>query len=142
MDSNTLSFFTMITDWLERYAHSHISRTIAKLRDHYYILRFRSVVRSVVFHYVKCRRDLIQPAPPLMAALPAQRAKAHLPPFTFVGIDYLGPYDVVILVKVRWIVLFTCLTTRAVHLEVAHTMDTHSFLMAFSRFTDRRRLPT
>ena len=42
----------------------------------------------------------------------------------------------------RWIVLFTYLTTRAVHLEIAHTMDTHSFLMAFSRITDRRGLPT
>ena len=37
--------------------------------------------------------------------------------------------------------LFTCLVIRAVHLEVAHHMDTDSFLMCFQRFTSSRRHP-
>ena len=31
----------------------------------------------------------------------------------------------------------TCLTTRAVHIEVAHRANTDSFLMAFRRFISR-----
>ncbi|GBM55041.1 hypothetical protein AVEN_228203-1 [Araneus ventricosus] len=37
-----------------------------------------------------------------------------------------------------YIVLFTCATTRALHLELAPTMTTESFLMAFRRFISRR----
>ena len=41
----------------------------------------------------------------------------------------------------RWLCLFTCLETRAVHLEMAWGLDTDTFLNAFSRFTSRRGVP-
>ncbi|KAJ8049156.1 hypothetical protein HOLleu_01771 [Holothuria leucospilota] len=67
-----------------------------------------------------------------MADLPPARVTSSNPPFTFTGIDYFGP----LFVKVgrshvkRYGCLFTCLTVRAVHIEVAHTLDTDSFLNA------------
>ena len=36
--------------------------------------------------------------------------------------------------KKRWVVLLTCLTSRAVHLEVLHSMDASSFICALRRF--------
>ena len=57
--------------------------------------------------------------------------------FERVGIDYGGPY----LTnqgpgKQRaklYLCLFTCLVTRAVHLELAYGLDTDSFINAFTR---------
>ena len=66
--------------------------------------------------------------------------KADHPPFTFVGVDLFGP----LLVKQgrselkRYGVLFTYFTTRAVHIEVAHSLDTSSFIQSLRRFVARR----
>jgi hypothetical protein len=56
------------------------------------------------------------------------------------AVDYFGPW----LVKEgrrevkRYGVLFTCMASRAVHLEIAHSMDTSSFINAYRRFVGRR----
>lgn len=78
-----------------------------------------------------------------MAPLPIARLQPFIRPFTYVGLDYFGP----VLVKVgrsqvkRWIALFTCLTIRAVHLEVVHSLSTQSCIMAVRRFIARRGSP-
>jgi hypothetical protein len=79
-----------------------------------------------------------------MAPLPADRLKAYIPAFTNVGVDYFGPLYVSIgrRVEKRYGCLFTCFTTRAIHIELAHTLDGDSFLMAFRRFVSLRRTPT
>ena len=42
----------------------------------------------------------------------------------------------------RWCCLFACLTTRAVHIEVAESLDTESCLVAVTRFLARRGYPS
>ena len=65
-------------------------------------------------------------------------------PFTFVGVDYFGP----IMVRQgrshvkRYGCLFTCLSMRAVHIEISHSLDAESFLCAFGRFVSRRGQPS
>ena len=41
----------------------------------------------------------------------------------------------------RWLYLFTCMETRAVHLEMAWGLYTDTFLNAFARFTSRHGVP-
>jgi transposase InsO family protein len=78
-----------------------------------------------------------------MADLPAFRLTCGLPPFTNTGVDYFGPIEVIIFRRTikRWGVLFTCLATRCVHLEMAYSLDTSSFISALDRFQNRRGVP-
>ncbi|VDP95275.1 unnamed protein product [Trichobilharzia regenti] len=78
-----------------------------------------------------------------MAPLPDCRLKAHVPSFTSVGVNYFGPFFTKRgrVVRKRYGCLFTCLSIRAVHIEMAHTSDTDSFLCASSRFAARRGYP-
>ena len=66
-----------------------------------------------------------------------------MPAFTHTAVDYFGPIEVNVLrrkVK-RWGSLFTCLTTRTFHLEVAYALDTDGFLNTLFRFENRRGTP-
>ena len=64
-------------------------------------------------------------------------------PFTFVGLDYFGPLNVTIgrRHEKRWGALFTCLSVRAIHLELVSSLDTDSAILAIRRFAARRGYP-
>ena len=75
-----------------------------------------------------------------MSDLPAKTLTPHKPPFYFTGVDFFGPFTVWqarSYVK-RYGCIFTCLASRAVHLEVAHALTVDSFINAFRRFASRR----
>jgi hypothetical protein len=103
----------------------------------------RRAIRQVLSKCVNCRRNFSRPSIQAMADLPAGRVTPDKPPFTFVGLDFFRPF----LVKQgrsqvkRYGCIFTCLTVRAVHIEVAHTLHTDSFINALQRFISRRGQP-
>ena len=79
-----------------------------------------------------------------MAPLPTPRLTPDKAPFTFTGVDYFGPlYEKQGSTAKRYGCLFTCMTTRAVHMyiEIAHSLDTDSFLGALQRIVSRRGKP-
>ncbi|UYV80780.1 hypothetical protein LAZ67_19001720 [Cordylochernes scorpioides] len=64
-------------------------------------------------------------------------------PITFTGLDAFGPFTVTVgrRHEKRWVIIFTCLVTRAIHLEVGHALSTDEFMMGLSRFIDTRGRP-
>ena len=82
----------------------------------------------------------------VMAPLPVERLKPS-PPWFQCGLDYFGPFQVKDMVRKRitmkvYGVIFTCMTTRAVHLDLAEGYDTPSFLKCFERFVSLRGTPS
>jgi hypothetical protein len=65
------------------------------------------------------------------------------PPFTNTGLDFAGPLLVRDGEKTEksYICLYTCASTRAIHLELLKNLSTDTFLQSFRRFTARRGLP-
>ena len=74
-----------------------------------------------------------------MADLPPERV-TPAPPFTYTGMDVFGPFYIKEGRKElkRWGMIFTCLSSRAIHLETLNSMTTDSFLNALRRFISRR----
>ena len=74
-----------------------------------------------------------------MSDLPDDRLEPSAP-FTYVGVDYFGPWIVKEGRKEmkRYGVIFTCLSSRAIHLETANSLDTSSFINALRRFISIR----
>ena len=113
--------------------------TLTQLRSKFWVLRGRQVVRTIIQHCPQCRRRFSRiPASQKMAPLPKHRLSS-IRAFEKIGVDYLGPFQTKqgrgkARAK-RYLCLFTCLTTRAVHLEMAYSLDTDSFIQAFTRMT-------
>lgn len=72
--------------------------------------------------------------------MPPARAMIGFRAFTYCGFDYFGPFEVVVgrRREKRWGALFTCLTTRAVHIEIAHSLDMESCAMCVRLMCARR----
>ncbi|XP_055590040.1 uncharacterized protein LOC129752222 [Uranotaenia lowii] len=127
----------------QRTNHSSRETVVNELRQRFCIGSLRAIVESVIKECQWCKVHKARPFIPKMAPLPRQRMALGVEPFSYVGLDYFGPLEVSVgrRREKRWVALFTCMTTRAVHLEVAHTLNTESCKMAIRRFVKRRRSP-
>ena len=133
----------VIEDYHYRVGHSGMAHTWTSIRQNYWIVKGAATVRKVLGKCILCRRRNARAGQQMMSDLPKERVTPCNPPFYFSGVDYFGPFvvrqgrsDVK-----RYGCIFTCLTTRAVHIEVAHSLTTDSFIDAFRRFVSRRGTP-
>ena len=123
--------------------HMGHSSVLASLRREFWIIKGNAAVRRIVRKCVKCQKQRAQPGCQFMADLPDDRVSPNKPPFSSVGVDFFGPFEVKqgrSRVK-RYGCLFTCLVMRAVHIEVAHTLNTDSMINALRRFISLRGNP-
>ena len=120
--------------------HAGREHVMAQLRENYWIVSGRTAVRQELSRCVPCKRREANPVTQIMADLPEDRLIHGGHPFKTTGVDLFGPFPVKFKRgrDVRYACLFTCLTTRAVHLEIVHNLSADSFMQALQRFTARR----
>ena len=123
--------------------HSGLEHTLSRIRERYSIVQARISLRRVLNGCFRCKRTQASVGQQKMANLPEEKVCTPEPPFSHVGVDCFGP----LLVRrggstvQRYGVLFTCLAGRAAHIEVAHSLDTDSFIHALRRFIARKGQP-
>ena len=108
-----------MTELIMRHAHEKVI-TPNKIRSQYWIINANSAVRRYIAGCVTCRKLRASRGQQKMADLPKERL-VSAPPFTYCGVDLFGPCFIKDGRKElkRYGVLFTCLASRAVHLESA-----------------------
>ena len=123
--------------------HLGKNTVLAFLRQKYWIIGARTYLKSLLSKCVTCRKYRAPCSKQKMANLPGERLTADEPPFSRIGMDFFGPFELKrgrSSVK-RYGVVFTCLVSRAIHLEVAASLDTDSCINAIRRFIARRGKP-
>lgn len=133
----------IIQDCHEKMNHTGQEAVLNELRQRYWPILGRTTVRQVCHRCPACRRATAKPVMPEMGALPLARVTRQTRPFIETGLDYFRPMYVTVgrsRIK-RYRALFTCLTMRAVHVELAERLTTDSAIMAIRRFISVRGTP-
>ena len=130
------------------------------MRENYYIFHIRREVHhgikgmAAVHHSDEvyalhkacgiCRHADTKPGSQKMGILPPERVQVSLA-FTHVGLDFTGPVFIKdyhnTTTRKAYILLFTCMSSRMVHLELTNDMSCEEFLSAFKRMINRRGRP-
>ncbi|KRX50212.1 hypothetical protein T05_7367 [Trichinella murrelli] len=113
-----------------RQLHASVNQTLA-----------RNTVKKVIRPCPICRRINAQPYQPV------ERVEESAP-FSHTGVDFAGPLYTRSDTRARnpstnktYISVFTCMVTRAVHLEIVREQTASCFLNALRRFISRRGRP-
>uniref|UniRef100_A0A8D8LSF2 Integrase catalytic domain-containing protein n=1 Tax=Cacopsylla melanoneura TaxID=428564 RepID=A0A8D8LSF2_9HEMI len=120
--------------------HAGTSQVLATLRLNYWLPQGRTEVKRILKSCVNCKKFRQGPyKQPEFCYLPNYRVQRSVA-FQYSAVDMYGPLTVKEgneLLKVHGLI-FVCMTTRAVHLELLDTENTTDFLLAFLRFLSRR----
>ena len=124
--------------------HQGVEATLNKFRCNYWITQGRKNIKNILRKCITCKRLQAKTVkPPPSPDLPEYRVYSSYP-FETTGLDYAGPLFVREAnknVSKVYILLLTCATSRAIHLELSVNMKSPGFLRSFRRFTARRGNP-
>ncbi|XP_063629208.1 uncharacterized protein LOC134800656 [Cydia splendana] len=124
--------------------HGNHATVINELKQRYFIIGLRGNIRYIANKCQWCRTYKGTTLKVPVGDLPPERLQANQPPFTAAAVDLFGPMQITIgrRREKRWGVLYTCLTTRAVHLELAASLSASSMILSLRRMIARRGTPT
>ena len=134
----------LVRDIHEGTGHGGVSSTIATTRERFWIPRLRRLAKSVVNGCNTCKKARPKGLnPPTTAPLPTFRTEMT-EPFAVTGVDFAGP----LLYRANkkstrkaYVALYTCATTRAVHLKLSKSMEADEFKRGLKEFVARRGTP-
>ncbi|XP_074032056.1 uncharacterized protein [Leptinotarsa decemlineata] len=143
LPSNCHFTLTIVRQEHIRLLHTGPQALLASIRERFWPLSGRNLVKRVVHECVRCFRCKAKTQEYIMANLPPSRMTPSRP-FSISGVDYAGPFQL----RDRkgrnfktfkaYIALFVCFSTKALHLEVVSDLTSECFLACLRRFMSRR----
>lgn len=126
--------------------HNNEKTVVINLLQRFYINKIRRTVNNVIRNFcLECRIANAKPIAPLMGDIPFTRLALSKTVFKYAMADLLGP----IMVKVsrfktdkRYVLVYSCLTTRSLHLELIESLSSDATLRALSNTFNLRGAPT
>ena len=140
------SFLTKLLIHHTHASHHHCGtrETLNMLRNEFWIPRGRQRVKGIVEGCVTCKyvngKPFAYPGPP---PLPKERVSFERP-FQHSAVDFTGAIETKGNAEETWkyyICLFTCLATRAIHLELIDSLSAEAFVNCLRRFIARCSVP-
>lgn len=136
---------TLLVDHCHRQnLHTGPHLLLSLLRQKYWILGGRNIVRQRVRKCNHCFKFKPEATHPMMGELPSARVSTESKPFVHTGTDYTGSINITlgkkrgVVSQKCYVVLFICMISKCVHCEIAVSLSTESFMNAFKRFLARR----
>ena len=136
----------IVYDAHERALHHGVEGTLASVRQRFWIIKGRKTVQSIIRKCVICKRFNARTfLPPPTPDIPSIRLNSDYA-FQHTGLDFCGP----LYIKEKsckdsytkvYILLLTCATSRALHLELVPDLGNESFIRAVIRFFARKGYP-
>lgn len=136
----------MFLDYAHRMTmHGGVQVSTHFIRRSYWIPKLRSELRRCISKCIVCVRLNARNQTQLMAELPADRIQSGKA-FLHTGVDYAGHfyYRLVdrngqeLATQKYWIVVFVCLKTRAITLDMVADQSSVAFIRCYERFIARR----
>ena len=124
--------------------HLGIANIMASVRESWWIPKLRGKVKKAINACKVCKVFSTKPyATPPTSDLPKYRTEGSRP-FEVTGVDFAGPFHYKVSKREYgkcYLVIFTCTSSRAVHLELAKTQTAEEFKRKLNTFISRRMRP-
>ena len=124
-----------------------VAETLVQPRSKYWVVKGRQTVKKILIKCAVCKKLEGRPyGVPPTPQLPEFRLSDDFA-FSSIGVDFAGPiyvkdvYNKSSVMNKAYIVLYTCASSRAVHLDLVPNMSSQAFVRSFKRFTARRGVP-
>ena len=140
------SFLTVlfVREFHSKCKHLGESSTLNTLRNHgYWLPKGRAVIKRILSDCIICKRiNAFSFAYPKRTDFVGDKVN-FVTPFRHTGVDYTGHFFVKFgeTTSKFYLLIFTCLNIRAIHLELVPSMSTSDFLLAFIKFCNIYNIP-
>ena len=128
----------------EARGHCGYQSLVHEARRKFWIIGLRSLAKQLTRACVTCRKLRRKPLEQLMGQVPSLRVGVGIPVFGHTALDMFGPVHIRVsrkTLKDAQVIIFACMTSRAIHLELCTDRSTDAFLLAFRRFVSLRGHP-
>ena len=123
--------------------HQNQEATITAIWQKYWFIYLRGALKTLAAKCIICLINRSRPTNPFMAPLLDNRLMSFVRTFSYTEIANFGPINISNGRRVAkwWFALFTCLSVRAMHIEIAYDLSSETCIITIRNFINRRSVP-